>query len=190
MKITYDNALDYSNETFQRILTAFLFECPVENVSQKAKHLNITFPQKGWGGNTLNSLIAAMKRNVYSSNLEYRMLDNKQDVSNLYEDAERKMATEGKPYEIVVYQKNGGFLCTKSLFYSIRCALAHGDFSIEEDNCGERLYLFRNFNNQTTKACLRLYEKTLFMWIDLLHMDAESLPKAKLICNTPERIAS
>lgn len=189
MRITYDNAIDYSNTTFQTILTAYLFECPVENVSQKAKHLNITFPQKGWGGNILNSLMAAMKRNVYSLNLEYEVVDSDKDVVSLYEEAERRMSADGKPYEILVYQKSGGYLCTKSLFYSIRCALAHGDFSIEEDTSGERVYLFRNFNKQTTKACLRLYERTLFAWIDLLQMDAKALPKAKTLYGLPETIA-
>lgn len=189
MNITYDNAIDLTNTTFQTILTAYLFECPVENVSQKAKHLNITFPQKGWGGNILNSLIAAMKRNMYSSNLEYKVVDSDKDVVSFYEEAERRISVDGKPYEILVYQKRGEYLCTKSLFYSIRCALAHGDFSIEEDTSGNRVYLFRNFHKQKTTACLRLYEKTLCAWIDLLKTDAKALPRAKIIYDVPVTIA-
>lgn len=175
MLINYENEYDLSDPALQRILKHYVFLCPVEMVSQKAYHTSKTFPQMGWGGTILTSLIAALKRNTYSGKLAYVFIEDGRNVENEFKKLKKSNINDR---EIVVYKKSGNYLQTKSLFYAIRNAFAHGDFSIEKDENGDKLYTLRNFHAKEVKAYLCLYEKTLLMWLWLLDLPSENLSKA------------
>lgn len=68
---------------------------------------------------------------------------------------------------------------TDSLFYAIRCALAHGSFCIhkyrEKNKNREKYYLLENNDKGKLKARLIIKEDTLIKWIEIV----ESVPKPK-----------
>ncbi len=62
---------------------------------------------------------------------------------------------------------------TTALFYLIRCAFAHGCFSLYEEN--ERYFVFENFHNNKSKGRAVLKESTLFKLRDLVNESTEEL---------------
>ena len=163
-----------SNESFQRIICFYLFECPVrvrkrmpksERLTSQDKYKfcfrkvskrGITFEERGLDGAKLNTLRAAMKR---ATGVTMKAVDS--DVFAL--DAE----------EYIVIKKNEeNTSITEGYFYCIRNAFAHGDFEVEND-----VYVFRNRPDDTIKGLARLKEKTLLKWIDLVSMTSEELKK-------------
>ena len=162
------NKIPFDNINFQTILRFYLFECPVttESVKKKKKikkHVSargIPLERQGWSGNALNTLLAAMKRNA-SSSLKYMVVAPSSDVGTVVRN-EEALSTQSDPnFELLVFKENSSLGKTKSIFYMIRNAFAHGSFSIVETNNGT-IYYFQSEKDGETKSQIRLKEKTLF----------------------------
>lgn len=165
IKWNFNDDFSFSNKEFARIYRAFVVETPVENVS----HRGITFKQRSWN---LNSLNAALKRST-------TFLKNKWFVYTVKE-AENQMRSHGifdyvkMPTEIAIHTSRNDSK-TVGLFYSIRCAFAHGAFSIHTCN-GERYYFLENKDKGIYKGRIVIKESSLISIIDTLESEP---PKKK-----------
>ncbi len=75
-----------------------------------------------------------------------------------------------KDTEIIVYKNDSNMNKTMQLYYTIRCALAHGSFCIKEEktkNKKIKFYYFENKHNGKIKARFKIKEKILLKWIEL-----------------------
>lgn len=168
------NKIPLDNVNFQEILRFYLFECPITTESKVKgkkikKHVSargVTLEKQGWSGKTLNTLLAAMKRKA-SSGLKYIAVEASKDVKAIVKNEESISTQSDVEFEMIIFKENTTMGKTKSIFYMIRNALAHGSFSVVETDCG-RVYYFQSDKDGDVKGQLRLKEKTLLEWIRLV----------------------
>lgn len=160
VKWNFNGNFNFSNNNFARIYRFFVVETPVEGVSQRG----ISFKQRGWN---LNSLNAALKRST-------AFLKNNWYVCTAKE-AESKMRFHSifdsvrMPMEIAIHtsRKDSN---TVGLFYSIRCAFAHGAFSLH--NCdGETYYFLENKDKEVYKGRIVIKESSLISIIETVESE-------------------
>ena len=160
-------------DNFIKIITFYLFECPVENVSARGYE----FSDLGWTNYYLRMLNSMMKDVTKIEDNNWKLCNIKDIDYNL------KQIDRKKEY-IVCNNGNGK---TKSIFYAIRNAFAHGSFEIESNN-KEVFYHLRNLDNNTLKADLYLREETLISWISLFNTNPEYLTTKKHANNVTEKV--
>ncbi len=179
------NKIPFDNINFQTILRFYLFECPVttESVKKKKKikkHVSargIPLERQGWSGNALNTLLAAMKRNA-SSNLKYMVVEPSSSVGIIVRN-EEAISTQSDPnFELIAFKENSTLGKTKSIFYMIRNAFAHGSFSVVGTSNGT-IYYFQSEKDGEIKSQIRLKEKTLLAWIKLVNTPVSDLKKER-----------
>ena len=169
------------NENFQTILRFYLFECPVTTESKVKgkkvkKHISargVALERQGWSGKTLNTLLSAMKRKA-SSGLKYIIVEASNDVQSIVKSEESTSNQSDLEFEMVIFKENTVMGKTKSIFYMIRNALAHGSFSVVETDSG-CVYYFQSDKDGDVKGQLRLKEKTLLAWIKLVQTPVSEL---------------
>lgn len=159
--------LPYSNKNFLRILDFYLFHCPVttkstikkEAVYKKVSQRAITFEEKGWVGGRLTALHNEMLKHI-----EHKDVNSAEEVASAWEELERTSTNRDFYCDRVVYCNTIGK--TKSLYYTIRNAFAHGSFEILNVK-GKYIYFFETEKNGEMRSKIRLKEKTLLSWLTL-----------------------
>ena len=165
VKWKFDGNYSFKDERFARIYRFYVIETPVSGVSARAK----TFKYRQINMNSLN---AALRREspFLKSNWIVKPIRDIEEVCR----EKRIDKTVRFADEIVIHTENSK-LCTgktDSMFYAIRCALAHGSFSVHEYK-SHKYYILENKDNGELKARMVLKEDTLIKWIDLI----ETFPK-------------
>ena len=165
IKWNFNDDYSFSDEKFARIYRFFVVETPVEDVSQRG----ISFKQRGWN---LYSLNAALKRSTACLKHNWYVCTAKE--------AESQMRSHGifdsvrMPIEILIHTARNNSN-TVGLFYSIRCALAHGAFSFHNCN-GELYYFLENKDKEVYKGRIIIKESSLISIIDTVESEP---PKKK-----------
>ena len=160
VKWIFESGYKFSDKMFARIYSFYVLETPVPGVSVRGK----SFKQRGWN---MNQLIAAMKKESPFLNCNWFVKPIKEIESVCRE--EKIFDNVDFSKEIAIHTENSKYSLrrTASLFYAIRCAFAHGGFSIHK--CSkERYYLLENFDAGRIKARLVLKEETLIKWIEIV----------------------
>ena len=161
---------------FLIILEFFLFNCPVKIITQKKDGTKecelvskraITFEDRDWIGGKITTLFSEITRNIITE-----CVDNNQNVDYIRAHKEEMSSLDDEHFELIVFKKDWRINKTKSIFYSIRNALAHGAFSVV--NKKDPVYYFENVSNGV-KAQIRLKESTLLRWIDLFNSSADDI---------------
>lgn len=163
----FNSRINFSDKAFQKILGFYLFECPAEAVSVRAK----SFRDYGWDKpykySQLQSRLA--KLNEESQIPFYRV-----SVESLYQTLldQNQLDKIDMNKEIVIYTNVELSLAT--LFKSIRNSFAHGSFQ-KKTYKNEQYYVFENRKPQNIKhdeneirARIILKEKTLLSWIEIV----------------------
>lgn len=159
--------IPFSSDSFTTIIEFFLFNCPVEysngtKVCVRAK----TFRDYGYDSGALNSLLANMKKgNGYP--IIYNPIGSTERVEDVYYKIFDNTNYSDPNIEFLIFRHTDDLGKTKSIFYAIRNAFAHGSFSVVFQN-NRTYYLLENCHNGTIKARMRLREETLLKWIDLV----------------------
>ena len=116
-----------------------------------------------------------MKAKPASGTLLYQCLVK--TGSNDFVQIEQRNRAHDLNFEMVIFIENSDLKKTRTIFYAIRNAFAHGSFSVS--GAGEkRTYCLENRKDGVLKARIRLREKTLLNWIELVE-NPESWKKQK-----------
>lgn len=157
-KWKFDSKYSFGDENFARIYRFYVIETPVEGVSVRGT----TFKEKKV---SMNSFCNVLKKKTpflkdYWISTPIKDMVDICKKNNIYESV-----TSNK--EIVIHTNNSLHCSgkTDSLFYAIRCALAHGSFSIRKCK-GEKYYLLENCDKGKLKARMIIKETTLLTWIN------------------------
>ena len=171
--------IPFESSNFQKIIQFYLFECPVvhkkgkgekqklSKVSNRAK----TLREYGWENNYLKTLIANMKK-TSTERLEYKVIKIKSEIVNEYNIFEKENKLKDKDNEIIFIHKRDDMSITEAIFYYIRNAFAHGSFSIKN-----KTYYLESLKDGEVTARIRLREKTLLNWIDMVKMKPDNVKK-------------
>lgn len=171
--------IPYNDKNFQKIIDFYLFRCPVatdgkkdkkpikKNVSKRA----VTFEDKHWKGNQLTALLRIMKKDIV-----FEEVSSSDKVKSSSEKIEQESNQSDPYFEMVVYYPTIGN--TKSVFYSIRNAFAHGSFSVVNTQ-KNTVYCLETEKDGKLRARIRLKEKTLLHWIELFENGSRGLETYK-----------
>jgi len=161
---------------FQRIISFYLFECPVRTrrritkaerdpddpqakykyIFKRVSQRGLTFADRGLDGPKLNSLRAAMTRLT-----DAKLIVTEQEVT----------APEFNEY--IIIQRNDNTSVTEGYFYCIRNAFAHGSFDVASGK-----YILQNNSGGKIRGLAVLREETLLSWIDLVNSPIEEIRRA------------
>lgn len=157
--------LKVGQSKFLKILDFYLFNCPVEKGTKKER-ISVrgkTFSERKITDKKLRSLFDEIKKTI--EHVECIKSDG--DVEKKVKEIETNNKYKDSLFQLVVFRKNSQLGQTKTIFYTIRNALAHGAFSVKPTK-KETVYLFENKYHNEIKAQFRLKESTLIKWIDLV----------------------
>lgn len=165
LKWKFDGDFSFADENFAKIYRFYVIETPVCDVSARGK----TFKERQVN---MVSLCAALKRETPFLKEKW-LSKSKKEVEGVCKD--NNIYRNFKlPNEIVIHTENG-IHCggkTDSLFYAIRCSLAHGSFAIHVCD-GEKYYVLENMDKDILKARMIVKETSLLKWIEVI----ESQPR-------------
>ena len=180
--------IPYQSKNFQKIINFYLFNCPVifpqKKSSKRVSQRGLSFEERGITDSRLRKLLSEMKNASASGALMYRAVDVAQ--SDNFTQIEQSYNADDLNFEMVLFIENSGLKKTKTIFYAIRNALAHGSFSVSGTG-QKRIYCLENRKDNMLKARIRLREKTLLKWIKLVEKP-ESWKKQKSKKKSKEKI--
>lgn len=157
IKWNFSSKYDFSNKDFAKIYSFFVIESPVEGNSLRGK----TFKDMGWN---LTHLCSLLKKEFTMTN-NYWFSGNQKEVENKIK--EKNIYTSVKlPIEIIIHTNKNNSK-TVGLFHMIRCAFAHGAFSIHKYN-KDNYYFFENSYKKRCRGRIVVKEKTLLKWINIV----------------------
>ena len=160
-KIAFDN-------NFNKILTFYLFECPVEKVSRRGQ----TFKQIGWKGSSRFQMLERLLKGASGiSDERWQILDSSSEV-------EKRSSSIQRNKQFLFSDISRGRV--QSFIYSIRNAFAHGSFDIIVHN-DEKYYYFENDYCGNMRSRLLLSEQTLLRWYEIIRTRPEFLTKKSKI---------
>lgn len=160
-----EKEIPINDQTFQKILIFYLFECPVEvNNKKQVAARGKTLRQYGWIGGYAQTLLATMKR-TGSNYLYYELCGAKDELKQKVAECEQSGLLGDKNFEMIIIKKHSEMNILNSIFYYIRNAFAHGSFSVIGSG-NETTYYLESSKNEDIKAQIRLREQTLLKWID------------------------
>lgn len=171
--------IPFESSNFQKIIQFYLFECPVVHKKGKGEKQKLskvsnrgkTLREYGWENNHLKTLIANMKK-TSTGRLEYKVIKIKSEIINEYNNFEKGHGIKDKNCEILFMYERNDMSKTESFFYYIRNAFAHGSFSVKNNT-----YYLENLKDGEVTARIRLREKTLLNWIDMVKMKPDNIKK-------------
>ncbi|MDE6036272.1 MAG: hypothetical protein K2G36_10230 [Ruminococcus sp.] len=155
------NKINYT-DNFKKIITFYLFECPVEDVSKRGK----TFKQIGWKGSSRLRMLERLLKNCTSINEENWIICDKSEVEN-------KLNNVNGLYYIVCSKSKSGI---KSIIYAIRNSFAHGSFEVKNID-GYNIYYLENHHKGHLCAKIVIEEDSLLEWIRIIKTNPEYLTK-------------
>ena len=177
-----EEKIPLTDSTFLKILDFYLFHCPAETkktpktgaiVYSKVSKRAATLRAQGWTNGNLKILLSAMKHTA-SKQLEYHTFDTKTEIGFAVKRIESDTSLSDGDFEMIAITERSDMNKTSAIFYYIRNALAHGSFSVFNDN-GKRVYYFESAKDNKIKAQIRLWEKTLLSWIDAFYLSPKKL---------------
>ena len=157
LKWNFTSKYNFKDENFSKIYKFFVIECPCEDVSVRGK----SFKKIGCNMNSLNN---ALKKGTSFLKIKWKAykvseIEQKIKEEDIYEEV--KM-----PLEIALHTERNNNK-TEGLFYSIRCAFAHGAFSIHKFK-GEKYYFLENEDKGKLKGRIVVKEQSLLSWIEIV----------------------
>ena len=158
--------IPFKDANFQKVLEFYLFNCPVlhQNNKTRVSQRGRTFEERDITGRSLTKLLSEMKAKPASGTLLYQCLET---GSNDFAQIEQRNRAHDLNFEMVIFIENSDLKKTRTIFYAIRNGLAHGSFSVS--GTGEkRTYCIETRKDGALKARIRLREKTLLNWIELV----------------------
>lgn len=156
--------LKIGHSNFLKVIDFYLFHCPVDKkgkeiVSARGK----TFRERNITDKKLRALLAEMKKDIE----HYELADEHCKVEERVFIAENSKKYNNTEFQMIIFYENKDLGKTKTIFYAIRNAFAHGSFSVKPSK-GEKIYYFENRYQKIIKAQFRIKETTLLKWIDLI----------------------
>lgn len=157
--------LEAKNSNFSKIIDFYLFQCPVyrKSTKQQVSVRGKTFESRKIADKKLRSLLIELKKSVEY----YECVDKNERIEDKIKTIENSGRYVDKNFQMVVFHEDTDLGKTKTIFYVVRNALAHGAFSVTNIK-KEKVYYFENSRNKTVKAQIRIKESTLLYWIDLV----------------------
>lgn len=159
MKIgwSFNSKYSFSDKKFAGIYDFYVLRTPVSNVSKRG----VSFKDRSID-------VGALVRNLKKGSLFLEDNWHQIKVSEV-EDAcsENGILENVKEIKEIAIHTASRENKTASLFYAIRCAFAHGSFSIHTYN-KEKYYFIENRDGNKLKARLILKEETLLGWANLV----------------------
>ena len=168
----FDSRYSFSNDNFAKIYRFFVIETPVEGVSQRGK----SFEQRGWN---LKSLNAAIKRSTSFLKSEWYVCTVKEIENKMREYGIFNSVKLPREFAIHTAHNNSN---TEGLFYAIRCAFAHGAFSLHTCS-GERYYFFENKDRDKYKGRIVIKESSLISIIDTVESEINNISTTRKTAN-------
>jgi len=174
----HSESFNFNDESFQKILDFYLFNCPVENQKGKKEKNTLRYEKVsqrgtslrnlGWEGVYLTSLISKLKNGSFGP---IKYCEVKSDAKELFnEEKELSAGLCDKNFEMILFKKNDSLSILSSILYYIRCAIAHGSFSEKKG-----IYYFESKKNEKTKARIRLRSETLLLLMKTIKKGPKSL---------------
>ena len=155
----FETSIGMSNRNFQKIVSFYLFECPVAGKSKRGRK----FDDYGIKGQAAFArLKKAMLLNATTSLQNNYLPCRQNELSSAFERVKSIAPTD----EYCVFLKYDEKTVMQSLYSAIRNAFANGSFSVKTYS-GVRIYFFANFDGYL-KAEIILHEDTLLSWIDCI----------------------
>lgn len=161
MNVKWENKSTYeiSDSNFLRLFEFFVIESPIENTSQRGR----TFADRKCN---LNSLYYSILRSVPIMKNNWKVATKTTNVEQLLQQGNIGKNVD-LPMEYIVHCKRYDS-DIKGLYYAIRCALAHGGFSIYEIK-DDKYYLLENKDRGYVKGRLVLKETSLLGLIEAVN---------------------
>lgn len=160
------------DDNFHRIMDFYVVFCMCSNYSTQGR----TLSSYGWKDKPWNTYSYLKKELEYCRDTEICHQRKAVSWKRLKETIEKNLDSEwydiNTEYAYFSSVETNEFM---SLFYHIRCALAHGRFSIKQHE-NERFYLFENgvqwgrLFYVKARCCIK--ETTLLHWIDVIRTKA------------------
>ena len=151
----------YSNE-FKKIITFFLFECPVEGVSCRGQ----TFQDIGWKGSSRFQMLERLLKECTSIEENKWICCDKSEV-------ELKVNNINSFLYIVCNTDKGR---VQSIIYAIRNSFAHGSFEVKQIDGGCYYYLKNKYKGKL-RATIVIEEYALLEWIRIIKTNPIFLTK-------------
>lgn len=158
----------YYSDNFYKIFSFFILHCPIKNTSKMAKDLN----ERNISSNSLCNMIKKELDNWETS--QVNEIENLLKGKNVFESVKtiHNFAYHTEYISNTDDPKKPIRTKTKGFFYSIRCSMAHGDFSIHTNN-KKKFYMFQNIGTSEKqkskiKGRILLAEDTLLKIIDIV----------------------
>ena len=157
--------LHAGKSNFLKIVDFYLFNCPVYKKSQTSR-VSVrgqTFEERHITGKKLTTLL----KNIKNSVEVYELVDKQNEVAESLETELKNLKCKAGAIQLMFFYENTDLGQTKTIFDSIRNALAHGAFSVKRQK-KENYYYFENKYNSKIKAQFKIKESTLLDWIKLV----------------------
>lgn len=154
---------------FLKIIDFYLFKCPVQlNTDVKVSARGETFELRGITKGRLRSLLKEVKSAFSKETFIAVKSSSPISVEQYIDSMQQKTSFNDAHFEFVVFSVDTNLKQTKSLFYAIRNAFAHGSFSVCNTVNSKKVYYLENEKKGLIKARMRLKEETLINWINLV----------------------
>lgn len=171
--ITTKDNLEIS-ESFSEIIKFFIFGTPCENVSSSGiRMLDRGWKKDVWKNGNLRTYLL-ISADLYTDKT-YKKVTKLSEMSSESTKIglNNRFHTKREINKVLYYtdKKNTDIL---TIFYYIRCALAHGRFQIYKTTKDELVYVLESITKKrgtkdfTVKARMILHEKTLVNWIKII----------------------
>lgn len=189
---TNRNPIPYSNESFNRIIKSFVFECPsvtrnngkadkkskgkkkaVGQINSVSAREGVSFKSRGVTGDKLNTILAKIKQPLVRNN-SYLVTDSKGNVESEVSNMIATTTLTDPYFELIVFKERYEMPKTEALYYYIRNAFAHGSFEVIKFE-GKLIYLLESAKGNDVKARMRLKESTLHEYIRLSQLNVKEI---------------
>lgn len=152
---TFKNKLNI-DEKMEKIIQFYLFNTPVEGISARGR----TFKEFGWNKKQLTPLLKK-EIDFLSSNW----------IITTVKEIKTKLKTLGQlenvKFEEIAIHINNKHSNIDSFFYAVRCAIAHGSFSVRKHE-KQVFYILENKHKGEIKARIVIKESTLLDIIKII----------------------
>ncbi len=178
----FNNAIPkkYLDNNFQKIFEFYILNVPNSNVSNKSIDITKIWGEKVWKNMKLRAEL--MKVGDFKENINYFKAQRLNEMNNIAAKAhlDKIPALKKLKNNIIFYNQKNEFI---SIFFYIRCAFAHGRFTIKEVN-NEKFYILETGNKGKkqeiiVKARMIIKEETLLKWIDIILSGNKTKEKKK-----------
>ena len=160
VKKTFDDKLSLSNRNLQKILTFYLFECPVPDKSFRGnKFIDYGIRGSASFGKLKQKLLTKASPSLKVNYKPCKITDINTELTAI-------RARVSSSDEYCVFHMYSEKIVMESLFSLIRNSFAHGSF--RASTVGKQRFFFLTNIHDGVKAEMVLREQTLLEWIDCI----------------------